>query len=401
MPFSIFEKTLRLVYPDFSYLLHHWFGTDVDNYASIIKTFGLLLALAFYASASVLSREFKIKEKAGILKPKKKKVWIGHAASTWDYISTGFFSFIVGFKLLYIFNHFAEMQEDPSGLVFSTKGSWLGGLIFSALMLGLRFRESEANKLSKPYEKEVDVFPHQRVGDITVVAGIFGILGAKLFSILENFSDFLADPVGQLFSGAGLTIYGGLILAFVAVYIYVKRNGIPPIHVMDSVAPSLMIGYAVGRMGCQLSGDGDWGIVNTLDKPSWFILPDWMWSYSYPNNVLNEGVRMTDFAGKYNHMLDPGVFPTAFYEVVICFLLFLALLGLRNKFKIPGMLFFTYMIFTGVERFFIEFIRVNPKYNYFGFEWSQAQYISIAMVLVAIVCMFILRSRNNAKLAPS
>ncbi|MBK8832882.1 MAG: prolipoprotein diacylglyceryl transferase [Saprospiraceae bacterium] len=118
--------------------------------------------------------------------------------------------------------------------------------------------------------------PHHRIGDITILAAISGIIGARLFSIIEseeNIKAFIKDPLDQLLSGSGLAIYGGLILAFITVYWYIYRKGMKPIHVMDAVAPALIMGYGVGRLGCQFSGDGDWGIVNTAPAPGWWFLP--------------------------------------------------------------------------------------------------------------------------------
>ena len=230
--------------------------------------------------------------------------------------------------------------------------------------------------------------PHQRVGDITIVAAISGILGARLFSILENFGDFIQDPIGQLFSGSGLTIYGGLILAFIVVTWYVRKKGITPIHVMDAAAPALIVGYAVGRMGCQLAGDGDWGIVNAAAVPDWFFLPDWLWSFDYPRNVLNEGVLMENCVGRYCHRLDPPVYPTPAYEIIMGAVIFIILWMLRKKAKVAGTIFFVYVLLNGVERFIIENIRVNPRYTFLGIELSQAQYIALGLVAVGAIGLY-------------
>ena len=142
------------------------------------------------------------------------------------------------------------------------------------------------------------------VGDIAITAAISGIIGAKVFALFEGpnaFSNFIRDPLGQLFSGAGLAIYGGLIVAFAVVFWYVRRRGLPVIRVMDAAAPAMIMGYAVGRLGCQFAGDGDWGIANTAAKPGWFFLPDWAWAYDYPRNVLNEGIPIDGCIGHYCH----------------------------------------------------------------------------------------------------
>ena len=124
-----------------------------------------------------------------------------------------------------------------------------------------------------------------------MLALIFGLLGAKLFDIFENWSDFLRRPSDYLLSPAGLTMYGGLICAAVAIGLYAQKHKISFLHLSDSVAPGLMLAYGIGRIGCQVAGDGDWGIVSDLAmKPS--FLPDWFWSYQFPHNVIEEGVQI-------------------------------------------------------------------------------------------------------------
>ncbi|HMP31825.1 MAG TPA: prolipoprotein diacylglyceryl transferase, partial [Saprospiraceae bacterium] len=253
------------------------------------------------------------------------------------------------------------------------------------------------------------IHPHQKAVDIIFIAAVSGVLGARLFSIFENMSAFFADPIGVLFSGSGLTVYGGIIFAFIAVYYYVKKNGIKPVYMMDIAGMGILLGYAIGRIGCQISGDGDWGIVAAA-QPSWWFLPDWLWSYSYPNNVNNEGIpiaacNMETYNGiravieerckeacgmRYCHVLTQPVYPTPIYETTISLIGFALLYFNKHKIKIPGLLFFIYMIYNGIERFFIEAIRVNEKYEFLGLNFSQAQYISIAFVLIGILGLIFL-----------
>jgi prolipoprotein diacylglyceryl transferase len=234
------------------------------------------------------------------------------------------------------------------------------------------------------------VQPHERIGDITILAAISGLVGARLFSIVEseeNIRAFIRDPLDQLLSGSGLAIYGGLILAFICVYIYVKRKDMKPIHVMDAVAPALIMGYAVGRLGCQFSGDGDWGIENTAAMPGWWFLPEWAWSYTYPHNVLNDGVMIEGCLWQYCHQLNPGVYPTPLYETFFSLIIFSILWILRKRITIPGVLFFLYVFLNGVERFWIEKIRTNPDINLLGMKATQAEYVAALLVVTGIVGM--------------
>jgi prolipoprotein diacylglyceryltransferase len=166
---------------------------------------------------------------------------------------------------------------------------------------------------------------------------------------------------------------------------------------MDAVAPALIMGYAVGRLGCQFSGDGDWGIVNTAPLPSWWFLPDWAWSYDYPHNVLNEGVPIEGCAWQYCHRLAEGVYPTPIYETFFSLIIFAILWALRKRIGIPGFLFFLYAFLNGIERYFIEKIRTNPDIEIFGMQATQAEYVAVLLIIIGIVGMiwtFVKRSRN-------
>ena len=156
-----------------------------------------------------------------------------------------------------------------------------------------------------------------------------------------------------------------------------------------------MLAYGVGRIGCQMSGDGDWGIENLSPKPEWMsFLPDWMWSYNFPNNVINAGVPIEGCTGKFCMQLANPVWPTAFYETVMSIIIFGILWSIRKHIKIPGLLFFIYLVFNGVERFFIEKIRINTEYNIFG-GITQAEIISFCLVLIGSLGCLILLIKNK------
>lgn len=383
------------MYPNLSYLLHDLFGAARDNAFSVIQTFGLFLGLAFFTAAYVLYNELKRKEEEGFLKAVPKYELIGGGPKWVEIFLNGIFGLILGMKLPGILTNFEVFKDNPAGYIFSGQGNLVIGLLGFILFGGYTYWQGAKSKLEKPKKVKKMISAHHRVGDITVIAAIFGLLGARLFSILENLDSFWQDPLGQLFSGSGLTIYGGLILAFIANYIYVKRHQIPPIHVMDSIAPALILSYAVGRLGCQLSGDGDWGIINELAKPSWFIFPDWAWAYDYPHNVLNDGVKIADCVDKYCSRLAAPVFPTPIYEIIGSVFIFAILWMLRKRVKFTGFIFFLYAILMSVERFLIEFIRVNPRYDFLGMELSQAQIISIGVFFAGILGIYYWYGKRN------
>ena len=303
-------------------------------------------------------------------------------------VINGFFGFILGFKFPHIYTNFGNFKEDPASVLLSGEGHWLAGLVVAAVFAFLKYWDAKQKSLDKPIDKTIMVSPHERIMDITVVAAISGVLGAKLFAIFEsteNIQAFMRDPLGQLLSGSGLAVWGGVILGFLCTYLYVKSKGIKPIHMMDSIAPSFTVGYAVGRIGCQLSGDGDWGIANPDPTPGWWFLPDSWWSYSYPRNVLENGERMADCVYKYCFELNPPVFPTPIYETIMSLIILGILWPLRKKIKSPGTIFFLYIILLGIERFWIEKIRVNPDIDILGMQATQAEYIAILMVIGGII----------------
>src|ERR1700679_1909640 len=115
---------------------------------------------------------------------------------------------------------------------------------------------------------------HSAVWDMAIFSTLAGIVGARVFDIFDNADRFLADPLSMILTRTGFSIYGGLCFGILAGVIFVKLRLIPVIPMLDATAPAMMLGYGIGRLGCQISGDGDWGsAANLLLKPSW--LPQW------------------------------------------------------------------------------------------------------------------------------
>ena len=384
------------MYPDLSYLFHDLIGTPIDNWLSIFKTFGLLLVLAILSAALILYRELKLKAGKGVFQPAKVKLEYGKPAGRGELISNAVWGFVLGYKGFYAIQNMEQLKQDAAGVLLSLDGTWWTGIALAALFAGGRYWEAKKKALPQPKVVVKDVYPHDRIGDITMIAAISGVVGAKIFAIAEDIPTLIKDPVGTILSGGGLAIYGGLIVGFLAVSYYLRLKKIPLLPVLDAVAPALIIAYGVGRLGCHLAGDGDWGIANTLSQPGWWFLPDWLWAYDYPHNVLNEGVLIEGFDGRYNHRLVPPVFPTPVYETIAALLIGGILLGLRNKVSAyPGMLFFIYLIFNGIERFWIEKIRVNPEYTNLGITYTQAEFISVVLFLIGVAGVVVLWQKNK------
>ncbi|MEJ0086165.1 MAG: prolipoprotein diacylglyceryl transferase [Pseudomonadota bacterium] len=217
------------------------------------------------------------------------------------------------------------------------------------------------------------------MANVGMIGFFSGLIGARLFHLLEHPREFLEHPIAMLLSRGGFTIYGGLIIGLLCGLIYVRKKHAPPLTMLDAVSPGLMLAYGIGRIGCQISGDGDWGIAADLAaKPGW--LPDWLWAQTYDGNIA--GV-----------LIDaPGVYPTPIYESVMAFIAFAVLWRLRKQGHKPGWLFGLYVLLVGLERFAIEPIRVNTTYDIAGAAITQAQIISV-LCIVAGIALLIFRRR--------
>jgi len=379
------------MYPNLYYAFKDLFGIELSG-LKLINSFGFFVALCFIISAWALTLELRRKQQQGLFSYTEEKIVIGAPASMMDLILNFLLGFVFGYKIIGAFT-IPDALNDPQAFILSSKGNLWLGILVGLFFAGLKWYEKHKQQLEKPEERMVRIWPHDRVGDLLIYAAGFGFLGAKIFHNLENWNDFAKDPIGALLSFSGLTFYGGLICAGAAIMLYARKIKLPIVHLVDAFAPILMLGYAIGRIGCQVSGDGDWGIPNLNPKPlSW--LPDWLWAYQYPHNVVGEGMPIPGCTGPYCNQLVPAVYPTALYEVILCSLIFVLLWSIRKKIKIPGQLFGIYLMFNGMERFLIESIRVNTKYESLPFQPTQAQIISVILLIVGLVLTF-----NAKKLA--
>jgi len=380
------------MYPTFSDFLFDLFGIKIPL---PIQTFGLFMGLAFIVAAWLWGKELTRLTILHNIKPSYRKEIVGLPATSFELFLNGFLGFVFGYKLIFIIQNYTMFVSDPPSTLLSAKGSLFGGLFVGALATYYKFYSSYKLKLAKPIEKTIEITAAEHVGNMTFIAAIFGILGAKIFHNLENINDFAQDPIGSLLSFSGLTWYGGLICATAALYFYSKKHKLYFPYLMDSSAPSLMIGYAIGRFGCHFSGDGDWGIINETTKPNYLqFMPDWLWAYKYPHNVINEGIPIIGCQGQHCMQLANAVFPTPLYEAIVCTLLFFVLWYLRKNTKIVGLLFSIYLIFNGIERFAVELIRVNTTYDILG-GITQAQIISTLIFITGLISSIIVVSKFN------
>lgn len=413
------------MFPDFRYLIHGLFGIQAPEWLSIFKTFGFLVALSFLGAAWATSQELKRKERQGLLLPEIKTIETGKPVSSSEFIISILIGFVIGYKLGGMFSDFAVVSPDPMGYLLSLKGSFLIGLAGAALAAYSKFTEKKKRDKEPKETKRVAVYPHQQMTEIVMIAAIAGLAGAKLFNAFETWDDFVKDPIRSLTSSSGLTFLGGLITATLAFYFYCRRHKIPFKHMCDAAAPGIMLAYGVGRLGCQLSGDGDWGIYNTayITNPDGSLraaspadgqfvqhitnhaqytyfpapggLPQWLFGMNYPHNVGNEGMAIQGCTGDYCNVLPVSVFPTPIYEAIVCIGLFFVLWALRKRFTRTLQMFGTYLIFVGVERFLVELIRVNYKYDWGFIHPTQAEIISVVLVIAGACLLLFYRDKDK------
>jgi phosphatidylglycerol:prolipoprotein diacylglycerol transferase len=233
---------------------------------------------------------------------------------------------------------------------------------------------SIATKVVMGYEELGRLPPrsHAVVADMAVVSALAGIVGARVFDILDNLDRFVADPISMILTRAGFSIYGGLFFGIVVGVIFVKRRSVPVIPMLDATAPAMMLGYGIGRLGCQIAGDGDWGIAaNMALKPSW--LPEWLWAQTYDGNIAEVIIA------------HPGVYPTPIYETTMALVIFWVLWLLRSHNNRAGYLFSIYLLLAGFERMLIEKIRVNTRYDVWGAHITQAEAISFLLIIAGLI----------------
>ena len=216
------------------------------------------------------------------------------------------------------------------------------------LMLGLAFVVSGV--LASRYLKELGR-PADWAYEMVFAALVGGIVGARLWSVVENWDEASDDLLGSLFSGSGLVWYGGALGGALCVLAWAKWRGAMDLRTCDVAAPSLAAGYAVGRIGCQLAGDGDYG--KAWDGP---------WAMAYPDGTVPTTEQ---------------VHPTPIYESLTMALVAWVLWRLRHSMP-PGGVFALWLVLAGTERFLVEFVRRNDTV-FVGL--TMPQLLSLAMMV--------------------
>jgi phosphatidylglycerol:prolipoprotein diacylglycerol transferase len=203
--------------------------------------------------------------------------------------------------------------------------------------------------------------------EITFAALLGGVIGARGYYVIQNYSQVKHDLLGSIFSGSGLVWYGGAIGGAIGVLLWMRWRDAMELRIFDMCATALTLGYAIGRIGCQVSGDGDYGIRSSLP-----------WAMGYPHGTVPTppGVRVQ---------------PTPIYETVTMCLLAYALWQLRDRVR-PGVVFALYLVGSGLERFLVEFIRRN-KEVLVGLTAPQVE--SLALLAIGLVWLGMMLRRGG------
>jgi phosphatidylglycerol:prolipoprotein diacylglycerol transferase len=190
--------------------------------------------------------------------------------------------------------------------------------------------------------------------EIVFAALLGGVVGARGYYLIQNYSSVEHDLLGSIFSGSGLVWYGGAIGGAIGVLAWMRWREAMELRMFDMCATALALGYAIGRIGCQVSGDGDYGIRSSLP-----------WAMGYPHGTVPT---------------PPGVKvqPTPIYETVAMCLVAYLLWQLRDRVR-PGVVFALYLVLSGLERLLVEFIRRNAEV-WAGLTAPQLESIGLMIV---------------------
>jgi phosphatidylglycerol---prolipoprotein diacylglyceryl transferase len=273
------------------------------------------------------------------------------------------------------FLHLGPLTIPTFGLMVAT------GLLAAAYLLQADFDRRREQFAKSGYLKSGGKPSHHDEGFLIIgVAGLAGLVGARLYHVLESPRELIADP-SLLVSRYGFAWFGGFLGGFVALLFLTKHFKVPTLEFMDLCSPAAALGYGIGRIGCLLSGDGDYG------KPtSW----PWPWGMAFPHGV----VPTTETCVQWGWSADCRVYPTPIYEFFIWIAIgaFLWHVGRRavKGAGTAGEVFCFYLILTGAARFLIEFIRINPR-SFFGL--SNAQTASLVSIVLGFVLLWRIKSK--------
>lgn len=249
-----------------------------------------------------------------------------------------------------------QPEIDIFGLPIKTFGVMFAlGFLAAGAVIGRRLKE-----LGKPVDWSYE---------IVFAALLGGLVGSRLYYLFQHSDQFSEDPLGSLFGGTGLVWYGGVIGGAIGVILWARRRGMLNLGLLDLCAPPLALGYVIGRIGCQVSGDGDYGKESDLP-----------WAMGYPDGTVPT---------------DPGVtvHPTPIYESLAMGLAAWLLWRYRDRVR-PGVLFAWYLVASGIERFLVEFVRRNEEA---ALGLTTPQFESLAILAAGLAWLAVASRRGGLR----
>jgi phosphatidylglycerol---prolipoprotein diacylglyceryl transferase len=221
---------------------------------------------------------------------------------------------------------------------------------------------------------------------LALIAVPAGVIGARLLFVVEEWRRFIVDPLGVVFSFGGLSWYGGMFFALLLMYLYLRHHRIGLLVFGDAAAPGALLGRGIGRLGCHLSGDGDYGVPTTLP-----------WGTDYSHGVYPPSAalaRHPELTQRYPGGVAPAdlpMHPTGVYEFVLCALLFALIWRYRTRLVVDGQTFMLFFVALGMVRFGLEFIALTRPV---AIGLTEAQLISLGLIVIGAVGFGYLRARQ-------
>jgi phosphatidylglycerol---prolipoprotein diacylglyceryl transferase len=375
------------MYPDFSYILHDLMDTPLDNSFAIFRTYGLIIVFDIILCMYLLKAKFIEKEKLETI-----PLVVERQILIYFLI---FFNILMCLVLGFNFNSIISrinLSEKVIGVFYHNSAK----IPVVVLAIGLIVSYFQYKFFMLKYMRKKTFVLSSQIYNLVAFIMLGSILGSIFLGFFED-GNLPNHSINYIEVFQKTNYYGGLIGGLIFGVIYFKFYKLPVFILFDSVAPILMLGYSIGRLACHFSGDGDWGIVNNSTKPTW--IPHFLWGCNYPNNVLNEGVVIENMSCKYFHVLNNQVFPTSLYEFILALIGFFILFVNSSKTRTPYFITCLFLLILSIERFLIEFIRVNPKISILGFRLTQAQIISSMMLLISVIffLQLFLKKKENRK----
>ena len=314
--------------------------------------YGLMLAVGFIIASTLLTSELKRKN----INP--------DVTESFTFFMKGLYGFLVA-SFVITFGRQSSLGSLPSFAFASPLHSVITLIVIAGGYFLFRKQSKGAFDMANA---------------VTLLALTFGVAGSKILYVIEHLGEFIVRPFDTAFSPGGLTFYGGFLLATGAIYLTAKRSRVPFLAIADSASPGLILGYGIARIGCHLAGDGDYGFPTTLP---------WGTDYSHGTFPPSEAFKgFPEVTSRFPNGVVPDTtpcHPTPVYELLLCVLIFWLLWRFRRKTIRDGKLFTAYLMLAGLERFLIEFIRINPR---MAFGLSEAQLIAAGLILLGALGWF-------------